>query len=299
MTEPSKTLEVGDRGIEISHPGKLLFPEDGITKLALARYYDRIAKTALPHFIDRALSMHRFPDGIDEHGFFQKQIGKHFPKWIQRISLPKQDGDVTYVVVDQAATLVYLADQASITPHLMLSRIDRPHYPDRMVFDLDPSDGDFGKVQRAARCVKTLLDRIELASFVQTTGSRGLHIVVPLDRKQRFDSVREFAHRCCRQLAAEHPDLLTVEQRKNQRGNRVFLDDVRNAYGQTSVAPYAVRALPGAPVATPLRWQEVSSSSLDPQRYHIGNLFRRLGQIQDPWHNLARQSQKLPAGALA
>ena len=289
-----RSIDVDGREIAIGHADKALFPDDGITKLDLAGYYARIATVAIPHYRDRALSMHRFPDGIGEDGFFQKQIGDHFPEWIERITLPKADGEVTYVVADRAATLVYLADQACITPHLALSRNDRPHHPDRMIFDLDPSDDDFGKVRQAARAVKGLLDELDLASFVQTTGSRGLHVVVPLDRGEDFDAVREFAHRCCRRLAGEQPDLLTVEQRKSKRGDRVFLDDLRNAYGQTSVGPYGVRARPGAPVATPLHWEEVWRESLHPRKYHLGNLFRRLGQVQDPWADIARHAQGLP-----
>ena len=248
---------------------------------------------ALRHYRDRALSMHRYPDGIDGDGFFQKNIGDHFPDWIERKVLPKEDGEVTYVVASNAATLVYLADQACITPHLALSRIDRPHHPDRMIFDLDPSDENFDKVRMTAQHLRQFLNQLKLTSFVQTTGSRGLHVVVPLDRSLAFDRVREFSHCVCRELARQHPELMTFEQRKSKRGKRVFLDDLRNAYGQTSVAPYAVRARPGAPVATPLTWDEASRDDLDPQKYNIGNIFRRLGQIDDPWADIARHAQGL------
>ena len=237
--------------------------------------------------------MHRYPDGIGDGDFFQKNIPDYFPDWIERTTLPKTDGEVTHVVANNAATLVYLANQACITPHLALSRIDRPNHPDRMIFDLDPSDDDFGKIQDTARHLGNLLDALKLASFVQTTGSRGLHIVVPLDREADFDEVRKFSHRVCRVLADRHPDLMTVEQRKNKRGKRVFLDDLRNAYGQTSVAPYALRARPGAPIATPLEWDEVGASDLTPRKYRMDNIFRRLGQRDDPWADIARHAQGL------
>ncbi len=292
--DDSRTLEIGGREIGIGHPDKLLFPDDDLSKLDLAKYYARVGETALRHYRDRALSMHRYPDGIDSDGFFQKQIGDHFPDWIARATLPKKDGKVTYVVADSVATLVYLADQGCITPHLALSRCDRPRYPDRMIFDLDPSDDDFGKVQTTARHLRDGLERFDLPSYVQTTGSRGLHIVVPLDRSEEFDTVRDFTHALCRRVAAENPDLMTVEQRKSKRGKRVFLDDLRNAYGQTSVAPYAVRARPRAPVATPLRWDEVGRSSLSPRKYRIDNLFRRLARIPDPWQDIARHAVRLP-----
>lgn len=294
MTDSERrVLTVDGHEIEISHPGKLLFPDDGITKLDLAEYYARVAEIALPHYRGRALSMQRFPDGIAEDGFFQKSIADYFPDWIERATLPKKDGKVTHVVVDSAATLVYLANQGCITPHLALSRADRPDHPDRMIFDLDPSDDDFDKVRRTARHVRRLLDRLEMTSFVQTTGSRGLHVVVPLDRSADFDAVREFTHALCRRIAAENPDLMTVEQRKDQRGDRVFLDDLRNAYGQTAVAPYAVRALRGAPVATPLGWDEIDRDDLAPRRYRIDNLFRRLARIDDPWADIQRHACRL------
>jgi bifunctional non-homologous end joining protein LigD len=238
--------------------------------------------------------MQRFPDGITESGFFQKDIGDHFPDWINRTRLSKKTGSVTHVVADQPAALVYLADQATITLHLALSRMDSPQYPDRMIFDLDPSDKSFSKVQEAARLLKKLFDSLDLISFVQTTGSRGLHIVVPLDQSHDFEAVREFSHRCCHYLATNNPKLLTVEQRRDKRGSRVFLDDLRNAYGQTAVAPYAVRARSGAPIATPLHWHEVWRKGLHAKRYHLGNLFQRLGQTQDPWRHLERSVQTLP-----
>lgn len=295
MTErdAKRVIETGGREIAISHPEKVLFPDDGVTKFEMAEYYRKVSDVALRHYRDRALSMHRYPDGIDEGDFFQKNIPDHFPDWIDRATLPKEGGEVTHVVANNAATLVYLANQGCITPHLALSRIDRPEHPDRMIFDLDPSDDDFGKVQDTARHLGKLLDDLKLTSFVQTTGSRGLHLIVPLNRDADFDQVREFSHRVCHALADRHPDLMTVEQRKNKRGNRVFLDDLRNAYGQTSVAPYAVRARPGAPIATPLEWEEVDDNDLTARKYRIDNIFRRLGQRDDPWADIARHAQSL------
>ena len=295
MTEAERIIEIGDREVAISSPDKVLFPGDGITKFEMAEYYRKVAEVALRHYRDRALSMHRYPDGIDGDDFFQKNVPDYFPDWIDRATLPKKDGEVTHVVANDAATLVYLANQGCITPHLALSCVDRPENPDRMIFDLDPSDDDFDKVRSTAGHLGDLLDDLKLTSFVQTTGSRGLHVIVPLDREADFDSVREFSHRVCRVLADRHSDLMTVEQRKAKRGNRVFLDDLRNAYGQTSVAPYAVRARPGAPIATPLDWSEVGESGLTPRKYRINNIFRRLGQRDDPWADIARHAQGLDA----
>jgi bifunctional non-homologous end joining protein LigD len=290
---PGNELTIDGHRIELSNLDKVLFPKSGLTKGDLVEYYRRIGATALPYYRDRPLSMHRFPDGIDAEGFFQKDTPDYFPDWIDRATLEKKDGVVRYAVANSTAALVFLADQGCITPHLALARADKPDRPDRLIFDLDPSDEEFDKVRRAARAFKALLDELKLASFVQTTGSRGLHVVVPLSRRADFDEVRRFARDACQYLADRNPTLLTIEQRKNKRGDRVFLDYLRNAYGQTAVGPYAVRAREGAPVATPLDWKEVGDGSLGPQKFNIKNLFRRLGRIEDPWRNMTSSEQAL------
>jgi bifunctional non-homologous end joining protein LigD len=279
----SRTIEAGGRKVEISRPDKVLFPDAGITKFDLARYWARIAMVALPHVRDRPLTMRRYPDGIGSGGFFQKNIPEHFPDWIDRVDLPKEGGTVTHLLANDAATLVFLADQASLELHLALAKAGAPRYPDRMIFDLDPSDEDFGKVQEVARAVKTALEARGLESFVKTTGSRGLHVVLPLDGGAEVDRLRPFARGLAAEVAERHPKLVTVEQRKDKRGDRVLVDTFRTAYGQTAIAPYSIRARPGAPVATPLRWDEAFSSGLTPDRYTIASIFRRLGQLEDPW----------------
>lgn len=283
-----KIIEVDGHDIELSSRDKVFFPDAGITKGDIVDYYRRIAEVALPHYRDRPLSMQRFPDGIAADGFFQKNAPKYFPEWIETADLAKEDGTVRHVLANSAATLVYLADQGMITPHLGLSRVDAIDAPDRLIFDLDPSDGDFTKVQNAARHIHAALDDLEAPAFVQTTGSRGLHVVVPLDRSADFDAIREAAQRIAETLAARYPDALTVAQRKARRGNRVYLDTGRNAYGQTAVAPYGVRARPGAPVATPLDWDEALAVDMTPQKYTIANIFRRLGNKNDPWAGISR-----------
>jgi len=193
-------------------------------------------------------------------------------------------------MANNAETLVYLANQACVTPHLALARQDRPRHPDRLILDFDPSDDDFAKVQEAAAETKRLLDGLDLPSFVMTTGSRGLHVVLPLDRSGDFDAARAFAHGLADRLVDRRPRLLTTEMRKQARGDRVFVDYLRNAYGQTAVAPYAVRARAEAPVATPLRWSEAGAGSLSPRKYTIRNVFRRLGQVKDPWAGMEDQA---------
>ncbi len=286
--------DVHSHRIDISHGEKVLFPEDGITKSDLITYYHRIAETMLPHIKGRPLTMHRFPDGITAEGFYQKEVSDYFPSWIERVSIAlKGGGHQPQVVCANAATLVYLANQACITPHVWLSRVDRLQYPDKLIFDLDPPDDHFERVHAAAQILRHLLEEIGLVPFVMTTGSQGLHVVVPLDRGADFDTVRSFAQELATLLAKKAPDQFTIEIQKEQRDGRLFVDYLRNAYGQTSVAPYAVRPKSGAPVATPLDWYELDAKRLHSQHYTIRNIFRRLGQKADPWKDMMRYARAL------
>jgi bifunctional non-homologous end joining protein LigD len=291
-------IQVGPYTVPLSSLDKVLFPEAGLTKGDLVRYYRRIAGRMLPYLRERPLTLHRFPNGIQAGGFIQQQAADYFPAWIDRATVEKEAGTITHAVCNNEATLVYLANQGVITPHVWLSRTDRPHHPDRMIFDLDPP-GDahagttFDPVRRAARAVRALLNDLGLSAFVMTTGSSGLHVVTPLDRSADFEAVRAFARTAAELLATQHPDALTTEQRKEKRRGRVFLDTLRNAYGQTAVPPYAVRARASAPVATPLDWEELGQRDLHPQRYTIGNLFRRLSQKEDPWAGIEQQAHAL------
>jgi len=287
-------IRIAGKSIELSSRDKLMFPAAGITKGEVVDYYRRIAEVMLPHLRDRPVSLQRFPDGIEEEGFFQKNTPDYFPDWFRYARLPKEGGSIKYPVVGDAASLVYLANQGTITLHAALARTGAPHHPDRLVFDLDPSSDDFAPVQRAARILREALDELDLPSFVQTTGSRGLHVVIPLQGKQNFDRARAFAVNLAGELAEQHPDELTVEQRKKKRGQRVFLDCMRNAYGQTAVAPYSLRARPGAPCATPLSWDEALASDMTPDRYGLKNIFRRLARKEDPWKGMGRHGVSLP-----
>ena len=291
----SGVIEVDGHEIELSNTAKVLFPQAGLTKGELIGYYRRVAPTMLPHLAGRPLSFERYPDGIETNGFMQKNASDYFPSWIRRARLAKENGEVEHVVADNAATLVYLANQACVTLHVGLARVHRIHHPDRLVFDFDPSEEDFAKVKRAARAARRLLEEAGLVPFVQTTGSRGLHVWVPLEPEATFDQVRGFAADLADRLVAQAPEELTTEQRKAKRGTRVFVDVARNAYGQTAVAPYSVRARAAAPVATPLDWAELDDPGLGPRRYTITNLFRRLGQKPDPWAEIGRHARPLAA----
>jgi bifunctional non-homologous end joining protein LigD len=292
---PDNEITVDDRTISLSNLDKIFFPDNGVSKGDLIDYYRRIAGVMLPHMAGRPISMQRFPDGIAGEGFYQKEAPAYFPEWVERaqVWVEEEKSRQPQVVCSNAATLVYLANQACITPHIWLSRRDKLYYPDRMVFDLDPPDGDFGPVRSAALAVRKALDANGLKSFIMTTGSRGLHVVVPLAREVEFDEVRKAARRLAEQVAGEAPDRLTVEMAKVDRQGRLFLDYLRNSYGQTTVAPYAVRAKPGAPLATPLDWDELDYTGLNSQSYTIQNIFRRLGQKDDPWRDMQEQAQSL------
>nr|WSW70846.1 non-homologous end-joining DNA ligase [Streptomyces sp. NBC_00995] len=292
MNSPGE-LRVGRRRIEVKRPAKELFPQDGITKADLVEHYRRVAPRMLPELRGRPLMLERMPDGIDGDRFYQKEVSDYFPDWIRRASVAKKGGKVTHVLCDDTATLVYLASQACITPHRWLSRADRPRHPDRLVFDLDPPSGDFEPVRRAAHRVRELLDELNLPSGLMTTGSRGLHIVVPLNRRDDVDDVLMFARTAAETLVARHAQELTTEARKDARKGRLYLDVARNGYAQTVVAPFAVRSRPHAPVAVPLAWDELDAPGLTARRWTVTDLGDRLDV--DPWAGLARRARGLSA----
>jgi bifunctional non-homologous end joining protein LigD len=287
----AKSVTVGGISVELSNTGKVLFPDDGITKVDLIEYYGDMAERMLPYFRDRPVTMMRYPDGITGPRIVQKNIPRYFPGWVSRTEVKKEGGTVWHVLADKPATFVYLANQACIELHVFLSRTDRLDHPDQLVVDLDPPDsGEFDQARRCALWLRTLLeDELGLTSYVKTTGGRGLHVHVPLDRREGFDEVRAFAREAAGVVAARHPDVLTVEQRKDKRGDRVYGDVMRDAYAQTVVAPYVVRGRPGALVATPLHWDEVEDTRLAPDWFSMRTIGRRLERTADPWAGMSRR----------
>lgn len=280
--------------VELSNLDKILFPDDGITKGDLVDYYEQVADTMLPHLEDRPLTLHRYPDGIAEDGFFQQSREDHFPDWFGSVEVDHggKTGQVDHPLADNRASVVFLADQGTITLHRWLSRKDSLDQPDILVFDLDPPGSDFEPVCRGAQLLGDAMKDMGLTPFVMTTGSSGLHVVAPLRPEADFEQVREMAKSFTRWLANEHPDDFTTEQRKAKRKGRVYLDIMRNAFGQTAVAPYAVRALQGAPVATPLEWDELDDVDLGPRSYTVSNIPKRLGSKTDPWQGMHRHAVK-------
>jgi len=296
-------MKVDSHTIELSNADKVLFPEDGITKGDLVDYYHRMADRILPYLEERPVMLQRFPDGLGDSGFYQKQASDYFPDWIAKatVELKERDEVRSMVVCNDAATLVYLANQACITLHAWLSRRSAPDRPDRMIFDLDPAGDDFTGVREAAQHLREVLEHVGLTPYVMTTGSKGLHVAVPLKSETSFDRVRHFARDLATFIVKQQPDLYTIEPRKEKRKQRLFLDYLRNGYGQTAVAPYAVRAKAGAPIATPLDWNELSDGRRRSDRYTLRNIFRRLGQKDDPWADMDRHARVLttPQNCLA
>jgi bifunctional non-homologous end joining protein LigD len=292
-------VRAGRRRVRISNPDKVLFPADGITKADLADYYAAIAPAMVPHVRDRPLNLWRWNAGIDRPVVVQQEIPKGAPEWVRRITVPRRrGGDVTHAVGGETATLVWLANQNCITPHAWQSRADRPDRPDRIVFDLDPPDEDetrhFPAIRAGALELGDVLRELGLAPFAKTSGSRGLHIVAPLRRGAHADVVRATAGEIAERLAERRPDELTTAWRKEKRGGRVLVDVARNTYAQTTVAPYAVRALPGAPVAAPLAWEELEDPALHPRLWTLGNVRERVERLGDPWAGIGAAARPLP-----
>jgi bifunctional non-homologous end joining protein LigD len=290
---PGQSVRVGRRTIRITHPDKILFPDSGITKGEIVEYYHRVAPIMVPHLRGRPLMLQRLPEGLGGPVFYQKQISGYFPDWIHRTTVAKEGGTVTHVLCDDAATLVYLANQGCLTPHPWLSRADDPDRPDRMIVDLDPSTDDVDDVRFAARVAREVVTQAGLEPYLMATGSRGFHIVVPLRRAEAFDEVRSVSRGLAEALARRAPERLTTAARKADRGNRVYLDVLRNAYAQTAVPPFAVRPRAGAPVAVPLDWEELESAR--PDGWTVRTLLDRLDRTPDPWRGFTRHARTLDA----
>ena len=290
----SETIAVGRRKVEISHPDKLLFERPGITKLELARYYERVADAMLPHVRGRPLALQVFPRGIGERGYYMKSAPDHFPDWVETVTVKKREGSLRQVVAENAATLVYLASQNVITPHTWLSRADQPRRPDRLIIDFDPSPGaGFASVRAAARDAGERLRDAGLVPFAMVTGSRGIHVVCPLRRGPDFKTVHSYARAIAEEMVEASPRKLTLEYLKANRGERIYVDVNRNAYAQHAVAPYSVRARPKAPVAVPLHWEELSDGKLKPDRWTVANVGDRIDSEGDPWRGMARRARAL------
>lgn len=287
------TYEVGGRTVEITHPDRVLFPDDGITKADLAEYHHRVAPTLVAHLADRPIMLQRFPEGIDGQGFYQKEGGRGVPGWVRLFEVRKEGGTVNHPVVDDEATLLALTNLGTISFHRWPARADDIEHPDLLLVDLDPSSDDFADVKQAARWTKEVLEELDLAAYLQVTGSRGIHVVTPVDRKAPTEAAAVFAQNVARLLSLRHPEHLTDAGRKAKRKGRLYVDVARNGWAQTAVTPYSVRPRPGAPVATPITWDELEDDALRPDGFTIATVPDRLASIDDPWAGMARHARSL------
>jgi len=286
----------GDRTIACSNVDRVMFPADGITKGEMLAYYRDVAALMVPELRGRPLSVVRYTKGIDRGGFFQKHYQKHFPAWLDHVAAGGKT-QVDYPIVDDAAGIVYMANQGSIEFHIWTSRKDALDRPDMLVFDLDPPEGRFDLVRRAAAVLHELLEQLGLPAFVKVTGSKGLHVIAPLDDAATFDDVGELATRIGALVCRRHPDVLTMEFYKKDRKGRLFVDVMRNAIGATLVAPYSLRGRPGAPVSAPIAWSEVDDAALAADGIRVRDLRVRLDRRGDPWQDLRARPGSV-AGAL-
>lgn len=281
----------------ITHPEKVLFPDDGITKGELAAFYETVAPVMLPHLRGRPITMERYPAGIASKGFIQKDVSKGFPEWLERVEIPKKGGSSHYALVGDARSLLWTANQNAITLHVWSSRLPNLLAPDLCVFDLDPSREDPAALRSAVLAVRALLDELGLRSWVKTSGSKGFHVVVPLDGKAGFEQVWEFTSGAGAVLVKRDPENLTQEFIKADREGRILIDTGRNGFGATFAAAYTVRPKPGAPVSAPCTWQEVESGVATPQAFTLRSLPARIAAVGDLWSDLYEHGQSL-SGAL-
>jgi bifunctional non-homologous end joining protein LigD len=269
----------------ISHPEKLLFPADGITKGELAAYYAEVAPVMVPHLRGRPLTMERYPNGIDAKGFFQKDVSRGFPAWLERVEVPKKGGTVHHPLIDDARALQWMANQNCITPHVWNRRVPDLEHPDLCIFDLDPLRDEPDVLRAAALALRDLLAERGLDSWVKTSGSKGFHIAVPTGGAG-VGEVAAFGDRIGAELVARHPDRLTREFSKADRAGRIYIDTGRNHYSATFAAPYAVRPRPGAPVSAPCTWDELASGAVGPQSVTLRTMAARLAAVGDLWAGL-------------
>jgi len=278
--------------IMITHPDKVLFPKSKISKAQMGDYYRVIAKRMIPLIKDRPISLKRFPQGIKRPGFFQKNVEK-FPNFIDTTRVKKvQSTGISMVIGNKVDTLVYLANLDTIDFHIWLSKKDKPTIPDRIIFDLDPPKGRFDLAKQVAFMLKEFIEKeLKLSTYVMTTGSKGLHVVIPIKREKNFDITRKFARKVADKLAKENPKLITTQQRKQKRKNRIYIDCMRNGYAQTAIAPYSLRSIEKAPIAMPISWMDLKKIS-SAQVATLNNVKTYLRKA-NPWHDIDRKAKSI------
>jgi bifunctional non-homologous end joining protein LigD len=277
----------------ITHPEKVLFPGEGITKGEVAAYYAAIAPMMLPHVRGRPVTMERYPGGIGRAGFWQKDVSRGYPSWLRRATVRKKGGVVHHPIVTDARSLLWIVNQNAITQHVWTSRTPRLNFPDVCVFDLDPSVEDLAALCQAALGLRDLLGELGLPSWIKTTGSKGFHVVVPLDGRTPMAASARFANAVGAVFVRRAPELLTQEFSKDDRAGRIYVDTGRNGYSATFAAAYTVRARPGAPVSAPCLWEEIERGSVHPRSFTLRNLPARVAREGDLWADLRRRGRSL------
>jgi bifunctional non-homologous end joining protein LigD len=295
MDRPRKTASssTARRDVVITHPEKVLFPDDGITKGELAAYYEAVAPVMLPHIVDRPVTMERYPAGIGAKGFWQKDVSKGFPSWLKRVEVPKKDGVVHHPLVTDLQSLLWITNQNTITPHVWVSRAPDLMHPDVGVFDLDPSREEPEMLRAAAVALREVLDEFGLPCWIKTSGSKGFHIVTSLDGGTSMAEAAGFAHAIARLLVERYPKELTLEFHKKDRAGRILVDTGRNDYSATFAAAYAVRAKRGAPVSAPCTWDEVIKGEVGPASFTLKNMPARVKKVGDVWSDMRKKRRSL------
>ena len=283
-------------GVRLSHPEKVLYPEQGITKLALAEYYDAVADWMLPHVVNRPISLVRCPAGRAKKCFFQRHAGSGVPPQLSEVPIAGFGEDQAFLFIRNVSGLLALVQMGVLEMHPWGSRIDKPMKPDRVIFDLDPGARlRFADVVAAAKELRALLKELQLVSFLKTTGGKGLHIVVPIARRYAWPDVKSFAKRVGELMTDKSPERYLTRISIAERRGKIFIDYLRNDPTSTAVGPYSTRAREGAPVATPLAWDELTPK-LDPKAFDISAVPKRLAKLRsDPWAGIAKLAQKLPS----
>ena len=284
----TETLTIGEHRVQISNSDKILFPATGITKGEYVDYYQRIAPYMLEHIRDRPLSMERFPEGIEGEKFYQKEVPKYFPEYVKRVDVkPDEETPTLYAMAENEASIVYLANLVTI-PHIWMSCTSDLRKPDRMVWDLDPMDLSFAEVKMAAKLLRYLLNELGVNGYPMLTGSRGIHIVAFVPPEEDVETIFDFTKKVAQLITRKLPRLFTVTYTKSKRGKKIYVDYHRNVYAQTAVAPYAARAIEGAPIAFPVTWEDVDDDKLDAQTFTIRNVSERLDAEGISWSHIER-----------
>lgn len=291
------SAEITLKGVRLTSPDKVLYPEQGISKRALADYYCTIADHMLPHVARRPISLVRCPAGRQKKCFFQRHAGSGVPPEVNEVNIDGFEDSGAYLFIKTVKGLIALVQMGVLEIHPWGSRIDRPDRPDRIVFDLDPGEGlAFRDVVAAAHDLRAVLGERGLLSFVKTTGGKGLHVVVPVTRSYDWPHVKAFAKSLAEGMANDAPERFLTKIAKAKRKGRIFIDYLRNDATSTAIAPYSTRARAGAPVAVPLEWEELVPE-LDPAQFNVNTVPERMAQRNgDPWAEMGRMHQRLPAG---